>query len=178
MKKILMVIASRNFRDEEYFVPKDVFEKNGFIVTTASSMPNPSKGTLGAWAKPDILVTEAREKDYDAVVFVGGSGAREYFLSSRAHKLAREFFEAGKATAAICIAPSILANAGILKGKHAVCFPSERDNLMKKGAIISDRDVAVDGNIVTATGPAAANEFASEILKILGRNPYKENPLW
>lgn len=170
MKKILMIIASRNFRDEEYFVPKEIFEKNGFIVTTASSTTNPSRGVLGGWTKQDLLITEAREKDYAAIVFVGGSGAKEYFQSKQAHKLAREFFEAGKPVAAICVAPSILANAGILNGKHSVCYHTERDNLAKKGAILSDSAVAVDGNIVTAAGPAAAAAFASEILKILGKN--------
>ncbi|HQA04190.1 MAG TPA: DJ-1/PfpI family protein, partial [Thermodesulfovibrio thiophilus] len=77
-KKVLMIIASQNFRDEEFLTPKQIFEKAGFNVIVASSSLNTAKGTLGATVKPDILIKDVNVKTFDAVVFVGGPGAEEY----------------------------------------------------------------------------------------------------
>ena len=68
---------------------------------------------------------------------------------------------------AICIAPVILANAGVLKGRKAVCFPSIKASLTQKGAIIVNQNVVQDGNIVTATGPEAAGTFAKTLANML-----------
>lgn len=165
--KIAMIIASKNFRDEEYKIPKSIFEENNFIVTTASSHTKPSPGMLGAVIIPDILHAELVPKDYDAVVFIGGGGAREYFNDETAHKIAKDTLSAGKILGAICIAPSILANAGLLHGKKATVFNSEESNLANKGAILKSADVVKDGNIITATGPHSAEEFGEEIIKAI-----------
>jgi len=63
------------------------------------------------------LISKINIDNYDAVVFVGGGGATEYFNDSIAHKIVKESIAKGKVLAAICIAPNILANAGVLKGK-------------------------------------------------------------
>jgi len=68
---------------------------------------------------------------------------------------------------AICMAPSILANAGILTGRRVTVFPSEEDNLRAKGAEIISSYVTVDGKIVTGSGPYAAKEFAYAFLDTL-----------
>ena len=115
--------------------------------------------------KPDVLIGKVKVEDYDAVIFVGGVGAKEYFESEAAHKLAREADEKEKIVAAICIAPSILANAGILKGKKATAYPSEKTNLEAKGAVFVDENVVVDGRIITANGPGAAAEFGEAIVE-------------
>ena len=72
---------------------------------------------LGLKVRPDMLVGNVKEEDFDGVVFIGGGGAAEYFDNPVAHKLAKGFFEHGKLTSAICIAPATLANAGVLNGK-------------------------------------------------------------
>ncbi len=116
-KNVLMVIASNNFRDEEYAEPRKALEDAGAHVTVACSSLNTAKGKLGLEVKPDILITNVEESDYDGIVFVGGGGSKEYFDSPIAHKLAQNFYSKGKLASAICIAPAILANAGLLKGK-------------------------------------------------------------
>lgn len=166
-KKILMIIAGRNFRDEEFFEPKEEFEKNGFKVTTASSVSGNVRGVLGGWTKADYQLIEVKVDDYDAIVFVGGGGAKEYFDNKTAHKIARDAFEKGKVVSAICIAPSILANAGILKNKKATSYPSQEGNLSKKGAVFSYEPVVRDGNIITAIGPSAARDFGKMIIEAL-----------
>jgi len=166
-KKILMIIASQNFRDEELLKPKKIFEKEGFKVTIASSSLNTATGMLGAKVKPEALINNVNVKDYDAVVFVGGIGATEYFGNPIALKIAQDSVRQGKILGAICIAPRILAEAGVLKGKKATVWKSEANALKARGAIYTGEDVTVDGKIVTASGPNAAEAFANAILKLL-----------
>jgi len=165
--KIVMIIASTNFRDEEFEVPKTIFEQNNCTVTVASSSLNECVGTLGDKVKPDLLLQDVKVEQYDAVVFVGGGGAKEYFDNEIALNLAKQAYTKGKVIAAICIAPNILANAGILKGKKATCNDSK--NLIEKGAIYSGKPVDNDGKIITGKDPAAAKEFASAVVVALGK---------
>ncbi|MFH1225147.1 MAG: DJ-1/PfpI family protein [Candidatus Diapherotrites archaeon] len=166
-KKILFVIAPKNFRDEELFHPKEELEKAGAVCAIASTKIGVCNGTLGGTADAKTLVEEANPADFDAVVFVGGSGSSVYFDDEDAHKLARKFAEQGKAVAAICIAPSTLANAGLLKGKKATAYPSEKDNLVSKGAKFTGKGVEADGKIVTADGPKSARDFGKKIAALL-----------
>lgn len=167
-KKIVLIIASSNFRDEEYEEPKAIFEKEGYSITVASVSLSESTGMFGLKVKPNILISKININEYDAVVFVGGEGATEYFMDTVVHKIALEAFNKGKVVAAICIAPNILANAGILKGKKATCYNTK--NLIAKGAQYTGKSVEQDGKIITANGPSAAGEFAKTILRILHAN--------
>ena len=166
-KKIVMIIARENFRDEELNVPLAIFTKAGAEVTVASPSLSPAKGKLGAVVKPDILYSDIDPAAYDAVVFVGGPGAVQYLNDPRAHRIARETLGAGRVLAAICVAPAILANAGVLKGKKATVFPSDQDALVRGGARYTATGVEVDGTIVTADGPQSAAPFANAIVKLL-----------
>jgi len=166
-KKVVMVIASQNFRDEELLKPKEIFEQAGIKVTIASSSLKTAKGTLGTPVKPELLLKDLNVHQYDAVIFVGGVGAKEYFHQPTAQKVAQEAYKQGKLVGAICIAPRILAEAGILKGKKATVFEGEAAALQAKGASYTGKDVEVDGKIVTASGPQAAEQFGKTLLKML-----------
>jgi protease I len=166
-KKVLMIIARNDFRDEEYLEPRKALEAAGAVVTVASSSLHTASGMLGLSVKPDILINDAKEEQYDGIVFVGGGGAKEYFDSPVAHTLARSFFEHGKLTSAICIAPATLANAGVLKGRKATSFPSSVGALTARGAVVTKDDVVADGTIVTAEGPSAAKKFGEKLVDVL-----------
>jgi protease I len=166
-KKVVMVIAHDGFRDEEFFVPKNVLEKGGVKIVVASSAISQAKGVLGAKVKPDSLVNDVNINEFDGIIFVGGVGATEYWDSPVAHKLARDAYTANKIVAAICIGPVILANAGILEGKKATVWDSEAKQLRGKGASYTGKGVERDGNIITANGPAAGEEFGEAILEAL-----------
>lgn len=168
-KRAVMIIASNNFRDEELLQPKDVLEKNGVTVTVASSSLKESKGMLGAKVKPDILFTDIKVTDYDAVVFVGGSGANEYWDNPTAHKIVNDAHNAKKIVGAICIAPVTLAKAGLLKNKRATTYSSTVNEIKAAGANYTGSDVEKDGNIITASGPAAAHKFGEALVKALSQ---------
>ena len=170
-KKVLMVIAFRNFRDEEYKYPRMALESAGAKVVVASTKTGIAVGMLGLRAKVDIPLSKARAKWFDAVVFVGGSGTTALWRNKDALRLAREAVKQKKVLAAICLAPIILANAGVLRGKRATVWASPGGGtvrmLKSKGAIYVNKPVVKSGNIITANGPKAAKAFAREILKAL-----------
>ena len=113
-KKVLMIIAHENFRDEELFHTKEELENVGASITIASTDTSTANGMMGGTANPDITINEVNVDDYDAIVFVGGTGSSVYFDNSKALEIAKQSYNKGKVTAAICIAPGILANSGIL----------------------------------------------------------------
>lgn len=158
MPKVLMLIAPEGFRDEELFHTKEELEKAGVEVEVASSSLKEARGMLGATYSPDKDYREVKEKDYDGIIFVGGIGSSCYFNDQQALKLAKDFFQAGKVVGAICIAPTILVNAGILQGKKATAFPSEKDRIASVGTY-TGKQVEQDGKIITASGPEAARKF-------------------
>ena len=169
--KALFIIAPVDFRDEEYFVPKQILEENSVGVTTASTS-NLSTSKFGKQVDVDVLI-ENVDSDYDVIIFVGGPGARTYFDNKTALDLARKFLEEDKMVTAICIGPAILAKSGVLNGRQATVWtsPNNREGvtiLEGNGAIYIDQDVVVDRNIITANGPEAAEAFGKKILEVLG----------
>ncbi len=164
-----MIIAPVNFRDEELLEPKDVLENNNIEVTVASKDADSATGMLGAMVTVDMDYKDIKVEDYDGIVFVGGSGASIYFDDEIAQGLAKSFFEQGKVVSAICIAPSTLAHAGLLKDKKATCFGSQEEDLVEHGAEYTGEPVTTDGKIVTANGPQAATEFGQAITKSLNK---------
>lgn len=169
-KKILLVIAQEQFRDEECFVPKQVFEAAGAKVTVAAESAKIAKGTLGGTIKPDINISEVIIDDYDAIVISGGPGSRKYLWDNKyLRELVKEADLKKKVISAICISPVVLARAGILNGNESTVFnsPDTVDELKKHGAVYQDRDVVVSGRIVTGKDPKSAEAFGKAVLKAL-----------
>jgi protease I len=167
MPSVLMVIAPDQFRDEEYAEPREVLVERGADVSTASLAPGPCRGKLGMMARADFALADVDPSGFDAVVFVGGGGSKVFFDDVRAHHIARELHGAGKVVGAICIAPSILARAGLLEGRDVTSFPSQETDLEAYGARFTDSPVEVDGTIVTANGPEAARAFGEALAEAL-----------
>lgn len=168
-KKVLMVIAPKDFRDEELFKTREVIEAAGHQVVLASTSAKQSTGMLGGKAKPDIVIDRVDASQYDAVVFVGGSGTAVLLKHPAALSLARSAYAAGKLVAAICMAPGILANADLLKGKKATGWKGGHDLLKAKGAKVTKKRVEQDGRIITGNGPAAARAFGEAIVRFLAK---------
>jgi protease I len=168
-KKVLLIAAPCDFRDEELFETKSEIDASGAETTIASKRAGTITGMLGGKANATLALSDAAPGDYDAVVFVGGSGSAAYFNDRDALNIAKEAAGKGKVLAAICIAPSILANAGVLRGKKATAFGSEAPNLRAKGANYTGQPVTVDGKIITASGPGAAKEFGRKIADALAK---------
>lgn len=173
MKKVAMIIAFEKFKDEEYFIPREILEKAGFQISVISTSLGTAQGTDGGEVQVDVLLNDLKVEEYDGVIFVGGPGAFEYIDDREAHRIAKAAFQADKVLGAICIAPAILAKAGVLTGKKATVWSNHLDKgavkiLEENGALYQDEDVVKDGKIITASGPQAAQEFGQLMVQALG----------
>lgn len=166
-KKAVLIVGRENFRDEELFETMRILNETGVKTTIASTILGTVRGMLGNLAESTILVKDVVVDDYDAIIFIGGAGAMEYFESRVAWKIAREAVQKKKIVGAICIAPVILANAGLLKGVRVTGFPTEQNRLVSAGALYTGVPVERDGLIITGDGPLAAILFGGAIAEAL-----------
>ena len=171
-KNALFVIAFEGFQDLEYSKSREILEAAGVKITVASSSLGTATGKFGKRVDSDLTINEVIVADYDAIIFIGGPGATEYIDNQTAHILVREAVKANKILAAICIAPEILAKAGVLTGKKATVWSSiiERssiDILKDNGAQYLDQEIVVDGKIITGNGPDAVEKFGQAILELI-----------
>lgn len=169
MSKVLMIVAQKNFRDEELAIPKEMLETEGHDVKIASLTRSKASGMLGAEIMPDMAAHEANPDFFDAVVIVGGSGSPVLAENKDVLKLVQSAFNKGKVVGAICLGPMTLARAGVLSGRKATVFKSEESlkALKDGGASYTGEDVTQDGKLVTASGPQAANDFARALIDML-----------
>ncbi|MCK4576572.1 DJ-1/PfpI family protein [candidate division WOR-3 bacterium] len=168
-KNILMVIASNNFRDEEFKEPHSLFLTEGANVVIASTDTSEAKGMLGMKVKPDILIEEVKPLDFDAIILVGGSGSTELWENEKLHEHLRNAYENKKVIGAICLSPVTLVKAGILKGKSVTCYETpEVVKIFKENDVgLTGKSVDVIEQIITANGPPAAKEYAEKIIEFL-----------
>ncbi len=167
MSRVLLVVAQKGFRDEELFDTKAELERAHHACTIASHAAGTCSGVRGRKTHASRALDDVAAADQDAVVFVGGPGAKVFFDDPAAIALARDMHAAKKVVAAICIAPEILANAGVLRGKRATAFETEVGAIQSGGARYQGPGVIVDGDVVTASGPEVATEFGKALVSVL-----------
>jgi len=164
---VLLVVAQNDFQDIEYNTVRGELAAAGYGVSVAAPRKATASGVSGTRVDPDLSLSEARASVYLAVVFIGGPGTEDLFDLEDAHRIATETVGQGKPLAAICLAPAILARAGVLVGKRATSYPSASGDLTAGSAIYTGADVEIDGKIITASGPEASSAFSRAIISAL-----------
>ncbi|MGQ9645172.1 MAG: DJ-1/PfpI family protein [Thermodesulfobacteriota bacterium] len=164
-KKVLMVVPERDFNDEDYDRVKKVLESKGVKVTTGSSYIGEIRGVKGSSTRSMVDVAEVKYYDYDALVFVGGPGARRFMEHEKVVKLAKD--AEYKVLGAIGIGAAILAKAELLKGKRATADRSVAGWMESRGTIFTGKPVEVDGKIVTAEGSKYVEQFGNALIENL-----------
>ncbi len=175
MKTALIIISARAFQDHEYSATRKELESAGIKVVVASINKGACYGTFGFQAQSDLSLKDVNVSDFDAVVFIGGSGTDTIRSSPYSTQITVQAFKDDKVVAAICWAPTILAKAGILQGKKSTCWVGSDDEfemttdkyLEQRGAIFMNKPLAIDGKIITANGPPAAESFGKAIVELL-----------
>ena len=167
MALILMVVAPERFRDEELFDTQAELTQAGHQTVVASTHAGLCPGSRGGHVVAELTLDQIPCGDYAAVVFVGGGGSKLLFHHADAWRIAREMAQDGKIVAAICLAPVILAYAGVLNGRHATVAGTEAATIAAQGAQYTGPGVTVDGSIVTANGPKSSRQFGQQIAKLL-----------
>ncbi|MDR3611805.1 MAG: DJ-1/PfpI family protein [Ignavibacteriaceae bacterium] len=166
---ILYFLPALYFNEEEFFITKGFLEKNGYKSFIASDARNMCEGTNGKKFQADLRLENIRANNFAGVILIGGKGAKEYWNNTKLHKIINEFNTNKKIIGAICIAPVILANAGLLYGKRATCFYEVKQDLSQPFINYMEWPVVVDKNIITANGPKSSFEFAESILYMLNK---------
>lgn len=166
-KKVLVVIPQTDFQDKEFNTMREALEHAGCQYTVATRDHAVAVGVAGVSVTPDILLSEVDIDEYNALVFIGGPGAENLYNNEDAHRIAVEAAKENKVIGAICLAPVILARAGVLDGQRATVYYSMSRELTKNGAEYTGASVEIDGRIITGNGPEASAEFALAFLQAL-----------
>jgi protease I len=164
---ILIFLPANNFSEEEYLPVKKVFETSGKTVFVTSDSNTICSGEKGLKVGADINLFNINERNFAAMVLIGGKGIKEYKNNDSIQRVVKNFSKAGKVVAAICYAPIILANAGLLNNINATCWPNNKNELLSLGIDYKDTNVVNSENIITASGPQSAVQFAETILYMI-----------
>lgn len=168
--KVLLAIASDRFMDEAYTVPKAALEAAGVECITASTIKGTCYGMHGEIVESDVTFDDVKAEEFDGIIIAGGIGCQDQlWRNDKLTDIANIIGNKGKFAAAICLAPVILGEAGLLNGKRATTLqtPACIRVLELDNATIVPDDVVVDGNIITAKSPFDAKPFAEAILSII-----------
>ncbi len=166
--KALLISADR-YEDTELFVPYYRLLEEGIETDIASLKKGLIKGKHGYEAEATKSLAQVKPDEYDILVLPGGRAPEELRKEPKAVEIARDFFLKGKPVAAICHGPQILITAGLLKGRHATCYRSVVDELKASGAIYEEKEVVVDGNLVTSRQPSDLPAFMRETMRMIHR---------
>jgi len=162
-----LIISADGVEERELFYPYYRLKEEGMGVEIASFSRVPITGKRNLEIEVDLTLNEVKIEDYDALILPGGKAPEKLRRDRDVLRITREFFREGKPIAAICHGPQILLSAGLLKGKKATCAPSVKEELVQAGADYQDKEVVVDGNIITSRLPKDLPAFSRELMKRL-----------
>src|SRR5512146_1645167 len=173
MKTALILFADGS-EELEAVTVINLLRRAGVTVVFAGLHEGPLRGSRGTVLVPDTTLDDVLDHDYDMVVLPGGQpGTNNLKADERVLKLVRRMHEADKYVAAICAAPSVLATAGLLGGKHATSFPGSLDPFPK--VLREPQAVVEDGKLITSRGPGTAMDFALTLVeRLMGREKRME----
>lgn len=166
----ILILATNGFEKSELFVPLEKLREHGATVHIASIEP----GEIKSWDKTDwgktvavdMQTGDVNEGDYDALVLPGGQINPDLLrVDEGAMNLVRKFLSTGKTVAAICHAPWLLAEAGVLKGRDITSYPSIKTDMINAGANWHDKEVVADNGIVTSRKPDDLDAFVAKIVE-------------
>ena len=167
MSKALVFLAT-GFEEIETVTVVDVLRRANIEVTVAGLTSDPTEGAHAMKIVPDADIDNVKVSDFDAIVVPGGNpGYKNLRNDQRVLKMVKEAFDSKKIVAAICAAPAVLSDAGVLKGKTCTIYPGMDNELEKGGGKPKLDNVVVDGNVITSRGPATAFPFALKLVEIM-----------
>ena len=165
--KTALVIFADGFEELEAVGTADILRRLGVKVTTAALNWKRATGAHGMEIATDASLGEACMGDYDVVVLPGGMpGAANLAADEQVADVLKRTSERGAVIAAICAAPFVLAEQGLLDGKKFTMYPGFDSRL--NGLKYASDPAMRDGNIVTGKGPGAVFDFAAEIAEAIG----------
>jgi len=163
----VLIVSADNFEDTELLVPMYRLLEAGHSVDVASVGRGNIKGKHGYVVGVDRTLDEIDPTEYGVLLLPGGKAPETIRRVRKALGICRHFMGHGKPVAAICHGPQILVSAGLLQGRRATCYRTVKDELLEAGALYEDRDVVVDGHLVTSRQPSDLPAFTGELMKLV-----------
>lgn len=164
MPNVLVILAD-GFEEIEAFAPVDVLRRAGIEVTTASLNENcHATGRSSIVAHADVALSTVKGRLFDLIFLPGGAGVKNLRADPRVGELVLQHYTAGRWTAAICAAPTVLNDCGLLKGKRYTAHFSVAGELHH---ILADERVVTDGKLTTSRGAGTALEFGLHLVALL-----------
>jgi protease I len=163
---LLIFLPKKDFNEEEFTIVKNRLLKAGKKVFITSDDHFICSGSKGMKVKSDTSFYNVNVNNFSGLILIGGAGSRSYWKNDSIHKIVRKFFESKKTLAAICSSPVIFAKAGILENKKATCYSEDKMELINAGIDYHEKNVVVDGNVITADNSHSALQFAEAILHL------------
>ncbi len=170
MQKTLLTFVEDIYEDLELWYPKIRLEEAGYSMRLAAPEIKIYKGKHGYPAKSDLLLSEARSRDFVGLLVPGGFMPDKLRRDPKVLSLTREFFSEGKLVAFICHGGWIPISAKILQGKRATGSLGIKDDLENAGAIWVNEPTVVDGNLISARTPLDLAPFAKAMVDFLARS--------
>jgi len=164
MEKKVLIILTDGFEEIETITPVDLLRRAGFEVITAGLVENCVTGRQGVRVTTDTILEQVTGL-FDALILPGGPGYKTLAASDRVLDTVRGFYRDGILCCAICAAPKVLAEAGVLQGKTYTCYPGINREIADANYV--DREVVRDKNIITSAGPGTAIRFSLGIISAL-----------
>ncbi|RRJ97545.1 DJ-1 family protein [Opitutaceae bacterium TAV4] len=165
----VLAILPEGFEELEAVAPIDVLRRAGAQVTLASDTDNLRvTGRNQLTLQADFPLSFVSETLYDLLLIPGGPGVKNLRANTRVRECVLRHHQHHKWIAAICAAPTVLADAGLLTGRRYTAHPSVASELT---CLLPDQRVVVDGNIITSRGAGTALDFGLKLVEVLF-NPY------
>lgn len=179
MARVLIPLAE-GFEELEAVTLIDLLRRAQVEVVTAGLEAGPVKASRGTVVVPDTELDAVLDQEFDMILLPGGPGAQRLDVDPRIHRLLKGHHAAQRYTAAICAAPKVLANAGLLDGRSATWYPGALAEAEYPRIRPSLEPVVVDGTVATSRGPGTAMDFALTLIALLideARRREVEEPL-
>lgn len=169
----IAILATDGFEQVELTGPRDYLIKAGASVHILSPEGDAIQGfnhfDRGECFEADHALGEVSVADYDALVLPGGAHNPDQLRTrDEVRDFVKGFVEADKPVAAICHAPWVLIDAGVAEGRTLTSYPTLRRDLANAGAQVVDREVVVDGPIITSRNPDDIPAFCAALAERLG----------
>ncbi len=164
MVRVLIPLA-QGCEELEAVTVIDLLRRADIEVLTAGLDTHPVIASRGVVLIPDTDLEQVLDEDFDMIVLPGGlPGADNLDNDPRIHQLLRRMQDEDKYTAAICAAPKVLANAGLLAGRQATSYPGFIDAMDLPSTRVLEQAVVIDGKVITSRGPGTAIDFALTLI--------------
>lgn len=161
-----LVFGADGYEDVELIYPYHRLKEEGITTHVASMKKGIITGKHGIPTEVDVAFKDVNPANYDILVISGGRGPEKMRLDKDALEITRYFFKENKPVAAICHGPQVLISAGVIKGRKATCWPGIRDDIIAAGALYEDKEVVIDGNLVSSRSPDDLHAFGREMIAI------------